>query len=98
MLTAFIILSSTKIYKEDHSRSKNFSLSNNFLVCCHPYLFNGAVGFVTVRSNVFLTSFREPGLLSVTDKHMVENAGKMQIHSKLLKLITNDESPHVPIF
>lgn len=46
-----------------------FRADDAFIVCCHPYLFDGA----------------EPGPPYTTDEHLVQNAGKMVILDKLLK-------------
>ncbi|EJC98571.1 uncharacterized protein FOMMEDRAFT_95786 [Fomitiporia mediterranea MF3/22] len=52
--------------KEGKTRLMNIVMQ---VVCCHPYLFDGA----------------EPGPPYTTDEHLIDNAGKMVILDKLLK-------------
>ena len=55
-------------------------------VCCHPYLFDGAVRILHPFQILHLIYWlQEPGPPYTTDEHLIDNAGKMVILDKLLK-------------
>jgi len=53
-------------------------------VTCHPYLFDGAVSYISFKLLHVYSPLQEPGPPYTTDEHLIQNSGKLIILDRLL--------------